>query len=248
MEKNNHRRLQDKILRKYTKGIIPYKDGEAYNHSHEAAEFLCRCVEAGDISELPEFSDPFFEETNPGTLSKNEFRNEKYMLVSFVTLVSRAAIRGGMDVDKALYVSDLFIQEIDEMNYISDIYKIYSDIVNIYAEAVAEVKYGNKTHRDIRKIIDYIRRHTNFHLTVTSIAKQFGYNKDYLSHKFKKELGFSLSAFILRTKLEEANLLLKNTDKSLLEISTYLCFSSQSHFQNAYKKQFGITPNEKRNM
>ncbi|MDE6963676.1 MAG: helix-turn-helix domain-containing protein, partial [Lachnospiraceae bacterium] len=50
----------------------------------------------------------------------------------------------------------------------------------------------------------------------------------------------------MRCKLEEARALLAYTDKSLSEISHYLCFSSQAYFQNVFKKKFGITPGEYR--
>lgn len=45
-----------------------------------------------------------------------------------------------------------------------------------------------------------------------------------------------------RCKLEESKSLLTFTEKSLAEISSHLCYSSQSHFQNAFKKQYGLTP------
>jgi AraC-like DNA-binding protein len=37
--------------------------------------------------------------------------------------------------------------------------------------------------------------------------------------------------------------LIRYTDKSLVDISIYLYFSSQSYFQNLFKKKYGITPN-----
>ena len=63
---------------------------------------------------------------------------------------------------------------------------------------------------------------------------------------FKKTLGFSVSAFILRCKPEEGRELLQYTDKSISTISEFLCFSSQGHFHTAFKKQFGMTPSEYR--
>ncbi|MBD9017086.1 MAG: helix-turn-helix domain-containing protein [Coprococcus comes] len=51
---------------------------------------------------------------------------------------------------------------------------------------------------------------------------------------------------MLRCKLEEGRRLLQFTNKPISTISTFLCFSSQSHFQTAFKKQFGVTPNEYR--
>ena len=43
-------------------------------------------------------------------------------------------------------------------------------------------------------------------------------------------------------KVVEAKRLLEISDKSLEQIAAYLGFSSQSHFQNAFRKHTGITP------
>ncbi len=59
-------------------------------------------------------------------------------------------------------------------------------------------------------------------------------------------MGFGLKNFIKRVKLEEAAQQLKYTNQSVLEISGYLCFSSQSNFQNAFKCQYGCTPKQYR--
>ena len=55
-----------------------------------------------------------------------------------------------------------------------------------------------------------------------------------------------IGAYITHCRLREAKALLRYTDKSLGEISSYLCFSSQSHFQNVFKKHIGRTPLEYR--
>lgn len=105
---------------------------------------------------------------------------------------------------------------------------------------------GHITDGCIQKAIRYIQQNTNQHLTVGDVASYVGFSKSYFSAYFKKTLGFSVSAFILRCKLEEGKELLQYTNKSISTISTFLCFSSQSHFQTAFKKQFGITPAEYR--
>ena len=81
---------------------------------------------------------------------------------------------------------------------------------------------------------------------VGDVADYVGFSKSYFSAYFKETLGFSVSAFILRCKLEEGRELLQYTDKSISTISEFLCFSSQSHFHTAFKKQFGMTPSEYR--
>ena len=56
---------------------------------------------------------------------------------------------------------------------------------------------------DIYKCIQYIFTHTNQPITVNDVAEAVGKSRSYLSRKFKAELGFHLSDFIMRKKLEE---------------------------------------------
>ena len=74
-----------------------------------------------------------------------------------------------------------------------------------------------------------------------------GKSRAYLCKKFHDELDMGIAAYILRCRLREAKLLLRYTEKPLGEISNFLCFSSQSHFQNVFKKHCEMTPMEYRN-
>lgn len=78
------------------------------------------------------------------------------------------------------------------------------------------------------------------------MADHIGRSRSYLSARFKKELGFDLGDFIMQCRMEEAKSLLRYSDKTLSEISSYLCFSSQSYFQNVFKRKYGITPKQYR--
>ena len=70
--------------------------------------------------------------------------------------------------------------------------------------------------------------------------------RPYLSAKFSREAGISLTDFILKQKTEEAKRLLRCSDKSAAAISSYLGFSSQSHVSRVFRKYSGKTPAEYR--
>ena len=70
-------------------------------------------------------------------------------------------------------------------------------------------------------------------------------SRPYLSAKFSREAGISLTDFILKQKTEEAKRLLRYSDKSAAAISSYLGFS-QSHFSRVFRKYSGKTPAEYR--
>lgn len=115
-------------------------------------------------------------------------------------------------------------------------------IVFIFAERVKETRMPVSTDGMIQNAIRFIQQNVCEHITVQDVAEHTGFSRSYFSTYFKKELGFSVNAFIMRCKMEEAKQLLKYTDKSVSIISSYLCFSSQSHFQTAFKKHYGVTP------
>ena len=56
-----------------------------------------------------------------------------------------------------------------------------------------------------------------------------------------------LTDFIMQKKIEEAKRLLRYSTKSLSAISTYLGFSSQSHFSRVFKKYASENPSVYRN-
>lgn len=88
----------------------------------------------------------------------------------------------------------------------------------------------------------YFRTFILYTIGIPDVVSYSKKSRAYLFKKFRDELGTGISEYIMSCRLKEAKSLLKYTDKPLSEISSYLCFSSQSHFQNTFKKHFNITP------
>ena len=84
----------------------------------------------------------------------------------------------------------------------------------------------------------------NSKLLAEDIAGALHINLHYLFTKFKQETGKTLTQFINEEKTKKACYYLMFTDKSLIEISTYLSFSSQSYFQTIFRKVTGQTPTQ----
>lgn len=100
---------------------------------------------------------------------------------------------------------------------------------------------------DMSECIAYIADNVCDHkLTLENVAYHCGYNPSYLSRKFKRTFGMNFNRYLMNAKLEKSTDYLKNTCKSIAEIAADLYFSSQSHFQNAFKSVYGITPAEYR--
>ena len=221
------------------------KENEQHNQTYILEEQLLRLVRTGDCEGFKRFA---YSESNfhIGVTGSTALRQLKNNIIITTTLCTRAAIEGGLDYDTAYQLSDYFIQSSERLTSADRLTDLLGKVSYTFAEKVAQSKTPVSTDERMQKAIRYIQQNVNQHLTVGDVADYVGFSKSYFSAYFRKTLGFSVSAFILRCKLEEGRELLQYTDKSISTISEFLCFSSQSHFQTAFKKQFGMTPNEYR--
>lgn len=232
--------VQEKDGRLYEK-----KPDTLHNKSYEMENLITNCVRTGN----PEGLKAITLNTNTlniGIIGPTALRQLKNNLIITVTLATRAAIDGGLDYDTAYQMSDTFIQRAERSSSPDELNHMFMDVNYQFAMKVYEHRTPLSSNDIMTKAIRYIQQNINQPIQVDDVASYVGFSRSYFSTMFKKELGFSVSAFILRCRLEESRRLLKYTSRSLNDISNYLCFSSQSHFQTAFKKQYKLTPKEYR--
>lgn len=183
-----------------------------------------------------------------GTLSKNELRNAKDLAIVLITLSSRAAIRGGLLPEISFSMSDVFIQNIEEMTDAVVTLHMARQFQMEYIKAVAEIRHSDQENPDSRtkniwveQCKDYIFKHLHEKIRIQNIAEYLHLNANYLSELFKQCEGITLTDFILKEKVKLSKNLLTYSPYSYIEIAAYLGFSSQSHLGKVFKKYTGIT-------
>lgn len=221
------------------------KEMALFHNTYHYEQLYLDYIRNGNVEGLKKFFSNAFS-IQAGQLADNTLRHAKNILIVSVTLATRCAIEGGLDIESAYQLSDIYIQESEKLQNTDALYHMQYNMLLDFTRRVAQAQIPHDTTSDIYKCIQYIKQHTNQAISTSDVAAYIGKSRSHLSRCFKKELGFEMSEFIMRCKLEEAKSLLTYTDKSLSEISSYLCFSSQAYFQNVFKKKFGVTPNEYR--
>ncbi len=225
----------------YAQSRYEAKEEDFTHNSYFFEQELLKCVEDGNIERLKKVTmRP--EAYHEGIVADNSLRQAKNMFITMVTLATRTAIRGGFDIESSYALSDVYIREMERLTTVEAVYKLSGCVLYDFTRQVARNKYANGLSPDVSRCMNYIMQNTNQPINVSEVARYTGLSRSYLSRKFKSELGFNLSSYILRCKLEEARSLLAYTNKSISDISSYLCFSSQSHFQNVFKSQYNQTP------
>ena len=183
-----------------------------------------------------------------GTLAGEHLRQRKNLFIVAATLCSRAAIQGGLDSEEALSLSDQFIQSCELLPSPEAITDLQYHMLLEYAERVDQVRRGRHASPLELAVSNYLRHHLSETVTAEKIAAALYMSRPYLSERFRKETGETLTDFLLRGKTEEAKRLLRYSDRSISAIGDYLGFSSPGHFSRTFRKYAGISPKEYREM
>lgn len=182
----------------------------------------------------------------PGIRTDASARLNKDAFILHIGLASRCAIQNGLEIDTALQLCESYIKLIESAQDMDAMYKITYDSFRDLARRVLKSKIPENISPMINKCIQYIGSSVNMPITVSDVAEFAGKSKVYVSTRFKSELGMGLNEYITRRKIEESKNLLCFTDKTISEISFELSFSSQSYFQNVFKKITKLTPQKYR--
>lgn len=182
-----------------------------------------------------------------GQLAQRLLRHHKNFFIRLETIVSRAALNAGLDIDEVFSTEEKYINKCESLDNVDRIKNLQYHMIIDFADRVKKMmQYNGKNSRLVNDVTKYIRHHISDPIKTTDIASYLGKSRGSLTTEFKKQTGMNLSDFIKLKKVQEAKELLYGTNKVLSEISYFLGFSSQSHFCRFFKEMTGITPTEYR--
>ncbi|MCM1429986.1 MAG: AraC family transcriptional regulator [Muribaculaceae bacterium] len=218
------------------------KDPDNHN-SYYYEQDLYQHIKEGNIQNLDDFLSSSSFPMSEGKLAGTPLRHAKNLFILTAAKASMlGAIPGGADIEKIYRLVDLYVQECEQLLSIESIKSLQYAMLKDFCQRAGETHLPKGISSEVYHCINYIRSHTNESISINDVANQIHRSSSYTTKLFKEELGINMGAFITRCKLEEAKSLLAYSKKGLAEISNYLCFSSQSYFQNVFKKKYGLTP------
>lgn len=218
--------------------------GNGEKHTPYRAEIkLFSCVQQGDVERLMEELKGLDSSIITGKMSHDSLMQYKYMAVSAITLATRHAIQGGVNEKTAYEFSDRVIMLVDTLDSKADIMLCLASEILKLTKMVSKSKNHPSHSPYVKKSVAYINNNLGSKIAVGELAKHCGISADYLSQIFKDEIGENLSSYIVRKKLEAAQVMLLK-GATTKEICHALSFSSQSYFITVFKKFFHMTPGE----
>lgn len=121
-------------------------------------------------------------------------------------------------------------------------------IARIIAEIFTmEHTESNQDNTSIEESVQYISQNYSKKLLVKELADQAALSQYYFSRQFKKETGFTPHEYITKTRITQAKILLKSTNKKLFEIAGLCGLSDEASLIKLFKRYSNMTPGQFRN-
>ncbi len=133
--------------------------------------------------------------------------------------------------------------------------KVKGYLYLLFAEILKEKTWKNNeeiTEKDLTKtellkiVLQYIEKHYKQKLTVLELSSQIQMSEGHFSRFFKSLVRMTPMEYINSIRVGKACILLKKTNRTMLDIAMDVGFTNQSYFIRLFKKQKGCTPKEYR--
>jgi AraC-like DNA-binding protein len=150
------------------------------------------------------------------------------------------------------------IQQVVNCNYSGDLKKLFmlSKCIELLVLCAESYDLANKkdpfikNKADKEKIIavrDLINERVTDPPNLSQISRLVGLNEYKLKRGFKETFNNTVFGYLAEQRLHLAHRYLLDTKKTAAEISYELGYATPQHFNNAFKKKFGLTPFSVRN-
>ena len=97
------------------------------------------------------------------------------------------------------------------------------------------------------KLVEYIEEHLEEDLSLEKLSEEFYVSKYHIAHVFKDNIGLSIHQYITKKRLSKCQEAIR-ADMNVTDVYHMYGFGDYSSFYRAFKKEYGISPKEYRDI
>lgn len=165
----------------------------------------------------------------------------KHRLIELSTLVSRAAVDGGINSELAILILNDYHKEVDKTDKLEELFFRTNQIVKEFSDNIFTL--SDKKHLGIVNMArEYIIDNFQKPINIEDIAQFLFISSSHLSRLFREELDCTVNNYLTRVRIEKAVELIKKPELSVEQVSRAVGIKSQSYFTKIFKEYIGVAP------
>ncbi len=170
-------------------------------------------------------------------------RNLKNYCIVMNTLLRKAAEQGGVHPIYLDKMSSEFARKIEQIPSVAAAQRNIQKYFKSYCMLVRN--HSMKSYSSpVRSAVITIDADLSADLSLSALAKQQNISAGYLSTVFKKETGETLTEYVNRRRVQQAERLLKTTNLQIQTIAQHCGILDVHYFSKIFKKRTGLSPKE----
>ncbi len=189
------------------------------------------------------------------------FGKERYMLVIFnpdmlpellETLTGRVPRSGLVKSENLPKGTRLLIQKMGEANAAENEYKsivLKGLLLTFFGDLMEKLSLTDAkfvSSHALKTVVNYCARNFSRDLSLGILEEELHISKYYISHLFSMKLKVRFNDYINSLRVSDACRQLRQTDKTVTEISECVGFNTLRTFNRAFVRQIGMSPSEYR--
>jgi AraC family transcriptional regulator len=173
-------------------------------------------------------------EKDPGSMQLRDLSGFKDDFLN--TLIE--ALRGELTSGRS--ASSLFIQGVAQ--------SLAVHLVRNYAAQTKDIQEykGGIPGFKLRKITDLMVTNLEDEFSLIRLAREAEMSEFHFSRLFKRTTGLTPSQYFIHLRMEKARRLLRETNKSVIEVGLEVGYTSPSHFAQIFRREVGVSPSDYR--
>ncbi|HHV11269.1 MAG TPA: response regulator [Clostridiales bacterium] len=182
----------------------------------------------GDNKELHRHMEALHELGCQKRYPKNEM--VAFLKRLYLYLVRRCDLESDLDFERST---------IDNALHFSDCIRQFEKFLGHSAEKSSKPCNAENYSVMVRNICFFIEEHYDEPLSLESIGEVFERTPNYISSRFKKEVGKSFTDYLIELRIQKAVGLIKYTNTSIGEVAKKVGFSNYAYFSRIFRRYTG---------
>ena len=109
-------------------------------------------------------------------------------------------------------------------------------------KVVPETVVKTGVHQKVHEVALYLQTHIHESVSLEELAQRFFMSRSYLTRSFRNVTGFSVVEYMTYIRIQKAQQLLRESDRSITEIADLCGFGNIPYFEKVFKTTTGHTP------